>query len=257
MTKQARNLLFDPEDIVGYKIQPYDSSVLPYTPLAQFFVINALSSYKNATNSNCRKLRSFLIEMDTGSLQQQERYIEGKKELPFTTKTYSGGKSIHYIVTLEQPVSEPQYREYWKTLRKVLRDSKGAVDTSNSNPARLSRVPGAVRHDGGLEQTLIETHTRVPNDAWEKWLKTHPSNYLLFMEQDQEVMYQKDTNKNWVLDLIQNPDRIVEGNRHRTLVAAALSGAPEELLLELADKLGKSEREISRIIKWANAFKGE
>jgi len=163
----------------GTKVYPVSSFLS--TNWANYFTINALhpsedlnpsEEYHSADKArradhNVVCYRNFLVEMDFCSLEEQELRIADSK-MPYTTSVYSGGKSIHWIISLETPVdTAEQYRSLSERIYKAL-GGKLVVDTSCKNPSRLSRFPGAFRD--GTEQTLIEVNSRVANEDLEQWL---------------------------------------------------------------------------------------
>lgn len=118
---------------------------------------------------NVSAFRNILCEFDILSLEAQHRYIE-ESEVPYSTLVYSGGKSLHMIISLEWPcASRDEYRELVKRVYTKLKH----VDHSTSNPSRLSRAPGATR-DNGKQQTLIAVQGRVPNSELLNWLGPAP-----------------------------------------------------------------------------------
>ncbi|WP_214676866.1 hypothetical protein, partial [Escherichia coli] len=45
--------------------------------------------------------RTFLIELDDGSLEEQSKYVK-EMDMPFTACIFSGNKSLHFAITLDQ-----------------------------------------------------------------------------------------------------------------------------------------------------------
>jgi len=151
-----RSLLFNPGEHVGYKSSVYADSYAP----AQFFCINPLPSVLSArTSANLMARRNLLIEFDKPSwtLTKQETFYEQKLQLPFATKTYSGGRSLHYIVALTESISDEDYYLLFQLLQRACGSNS---DKQVSNPNRLSRTAGVLR-DGVNRQELLATGQRV------------------------------------------------------------------------------------------------
>ncbi len=265
MSAELTPLLFNPGEIIGYKIKP-EWKPQPASASCLYFALNPLKDYSEASNANIAAHRNFLFEMDGPKLAAQKYLLETKKELPFTLKTFSGNKSYHYIVALETDVGPDKYAEYWQVLKYLFRAS--AVDKTASNPSRLTRLPGAKRPEGKT-QKLLKAYNRISVDQWENWLYTHPTNYAdaFYYEHFEKQRLADEAAKRaaeqvegeepaWVIELLETgAGRIKEGNRHRVLIAAAMAGASLEKLTQLALLMGKSEEEAAKIAVWANNCK--
>lgn len=148
-----------------------------------FFSINGLSTFdsmpveqwhneKRGRRADCNvtTFRNILIEMDKIPVEQQEQYVSEIK-LPYSTAVYSGGKSIHYIISLETSLDGA--KSYRSLVERVYRAvGREYVDLANKNPSRLSRVPGHLRTDTGKEQKLLAVNGRIPNSVLEEWLNS-------------------------------------------------------------------------------------
>ena len=110
--------------------------------------------------------------MDSIPVEDQKEYIE-KIGMPYTTAVFSGGKSIHYIISLETPITdEKAYRKLVERIHRAC-GGKTVVDVACKNPSRFSRFPNARRPDkGDTVQTLITINDRVLNDDLEHWLQS-------------------------------------------------------------------------------------
>jgi len=133
-----------------------------------FFSINPLHTDRRDSNVTCH--RNILCEFDKGTIKEQLRLVEDSK-IPYTSIVFSGNKSIHVIISLEEPCKNRE--EYNELVKRIYRKLPG-VDTSCSNPSRFSRTPGALRSDTGQHQTLIELKSRVPREELEHWLGPLP-----------------------------------------------------------------------------------
>jgi hypothetical protein len=164
---------FDPEDEVWpaskeFSMRPcyarsQDWSIERFVgknfPGGAYLAVNAGTDRRNG--ENVQKCRTFLLEFDSGSLAEQAIFFERVKEMPFTAKVFSAGKSIHYWLTLETPLgSIGEYKEWFRRLWLYL-DEK--PDEQCQDPCRYARFPGAFRD--GVEQRLSAVNSRVPNQA--------------------------------------------------------------------------------------------
>lgn len=173
MNSAFLNLLFDPNQSTCFtadptgttiKLQPDDGDI--------YFSINAISNTSDALPSqpwhnkdvprradhNVVCLRNFLIELDNMPLESQISFVTSK--LPVSSIVYSGNKSYHFIVSLQEPLNSIQ--EYKDLSKRILSVIEGS-DKSTINPSRLSRLPDVLRPDTKKMQTLEYLGQRIEN----------------------------------------------------------------------------------------------
>lgn len=195
--KTFLNILFKDDDYVGYVTHEvkYDSKLDKYYPLAGIFtrtkkeLIDSLDYYpedihntvgdtkyecggwirinpldgKGVKDSNVTRFDYCLVESDELSIDdQKDLYV--RLQLPIATLTLSGGKSVHAVIKIGAKNIE-EYKSRVAYLYKYLDDNGLKVDKQNSNPSRLTRMPGLMRKEN--EQTLIATNVGKPN--WDEW----------------------------------------------------------------------------------------
>lgn len=138
-----------------------------------FFCINPLKG--NRSDSNVLQYRNFLIEIDSLPLEQQINYVKAKG-VPITSIVYSGGKSYHFIISLEAPAkTEGEYQEIADRLLALFPEA----DSSCRNPSRFSRLPFRFRNESKKWQTLIECNGRVNKDEFLSLLPPLPPSWLV------------------------------------------------------------------------------
>jgi hypothetical protein len=258
-------LLFDPDDNVCYKPDVYTRSEGP----AAFFCINPLRDPAGKVSlENIACYRNILIEFDRSTLAQQAKKYEERYRLPYTTKTFSGSKSLHYIISLEEPVTLAEYQ----LLNVVLHAVLVTCDTSTKNPNRLSRTAGQVRKDKNKEQTLLGTGERI---AYKK-LMNHlafmaPMVYVRAFQNFQSAELEKARREaapiitkddmtpllGWVQYMLKT-GKYDGTSRHAALVrvASALNGEGysldriEQVLYELQDKFALDRNDVPGIMKF-------
>jgi len=119
-------------------------------------------------DSNCYKFRNFLIELDTGHIEDQIQYIKSQN-VPYSALVFSGNKSVHALVSLDTDLpSEKIYRMFAEWILNIL----PLADENIKNPSRSIRVPGAMR-DGKM-QDLLEYKGKVSAKDFTAWLAEHP-----------------------------------------------------------------------------------
>ena len=124
---------------------------------------NALDG-QGVKNENVTKFKHALVESDDMPIDAQERLYRDL-QLPITAMVSSGGKSIHAIVRVDAQDAD-EYRERVDYLYAFLEKNGVTVDKQNSNPSRLSRMPGVTRN--GQRQRLIAT--KIGKSSWTEWL---------------------------------------------------------------------------------------
>jgi hypothetical protein len=172
--KQFFEILFEPGEYTNIASAPWVTSVHPVfeqpTYLDKvFFCINPLDPTKSRSDAAVTVFRNVLIEADNLSLAEQHALIK-ESRLPYATIVYSGGKSLHIIVSLSDAcASRAEYDQLVRRIYKAL-GGKCVIDVANSNPSRTSRYPGAIRPEKNKEQTLISLGKRVRRADLEAWL---------------------------------------------------------------------------------------
>lgn len=258
-----QSLLFNPDECVGFKREPAHKPTA--NEESEFFCINPLRNYRDgASNANIAAHRNFLLESDTLSLRAQKALLEDRMRVPFATKTFSGSKSYHYIIALEEPVAADKYAEYWQFLKYLL---AGKVDSSCSNPSRLSRTPGVVRTSTGKKQRLLAVGRRISVQEFEQWLYGGPNAGSWYTYNAIEVpRLQVERARiaaevgsgelaSWLTTF--RPELVSEGKRHSTLMAMACSlvstgyAEREGWLVAAAEAMGKSSEEALKLLDWA------
>ena len=119
---------------------------------------------KGVKNENVTRFTYALVESDTLPIPEQERLYR-ELELPIAALVHSGGKSLHAIVHVDAD-SLPEYRKRVDFLYSYLEAHGLPVDRQNSNPSRLSRMPGITRN--GRRQYLMAVNLGRKN--WADWM---------------------------------------------------------------------------------------
>lgn len=160
--------LFPNTDAICMGRTKYDTKITGASidPAYQFFAINSLKESRKDVNVIC--YRNILIEFDTGTTPQQLDLLFSRG-IPYTSLVHSGNKSVHCIISLDKPLSDEF--AYRSLVERIYARMTG-VDKACGNPSRFSRAPGGNRN--GVEQSLIELRTRVPNKVLLDWLGPSP-----------------------------------------------------------------------------------
>ena len=149
-----------------------NEEVAPLTVLEKditLVAINPIKGYRR--DEKVTAFRSFLVEIDTGTLEEQKKYIEGSG-MPFSACVFSGNKSLHYAIVLDTDLPDiSAWRFYNNWILKILTQA----DQQVKNPSRSIRFPGNKRKDGKqLIQALVGNKGRVKYDDFLTWVYSHP-----------------------------------------------------------------------------------
>jgi len=191
-TKQFLNLLYDPQESVcvspnkfAYHSVPQEelsgeiTLVSPADSVKDFKIkeedinlvaINPIKGYRN--DSNVSAFRSFLIELDDGSLENQRKYVKNM-EMPYSVCVFSGNKSLHYGIVLSKPCADIHI---WRVVNQWILNIMREADQQIKNPSRSIRFPNNRRNDGKKKiQSLVEIKDRIDQtDLW-IWLNKYPN----------------------------------------------------------------------------------
>ena len=123
------------------------------------------------------KYRNILIECDDMKLSQQESFFR-RKQLPFSTLTYSGGKSLHAVIAMEKPFqSEQEYKLIHDRITFALCELN---DAETNKVSTFTRLPDFFRqNNSGIRmQANLEIGRRISIDELETFLKPTNKEYF-------------------------------------------------------------------------------
>lgn len=167
------------------------SEAQPDYILPQFFCINSLNSEKDLNvsqpyhkedkprraDANVESYRNILIEIDDMPVEDQLEYINDLG-MPYTACTYSGSKSLHFIISLKLPFTK---KFAYDTITSKIMSIVKHADKSAKNCSRFSRLPGA-RRNNGKSQDLLVLNDRVDNTELLEWIQDNYSEEKRFVE---------------------------------------------------------------------------
>lgn len=198
--------------IKGYRL---DFSRLPIT-FAQFIGLNPLIKGTTRKAKNAAVFRNLLVEYDLalGTAETQLEYIN-KIGLPYTTAVFSGGKSVHFIISLVEPLES---RALYDKLFWRLQQFEPKLDIMCKDPLRLTRLGGALRQSGKL-QSILQVNERVYLADLEKYLdsrgipseKPSPKKQSYHTYSDSKFIHPKDR------AILEGKEVLAEGERYQKL----------------------------------------
>lgn len=251
----------------------------------QYFTINPLCKDKDLNpteeyhdknsprraDANVIAYRNFLIEIDNTGIQDQYSFIR-EFDVPYSTLVYSGGKSLHFIVSLENECKDlEEYTKLAYRFYKALNVCRpGLIDSANKNPSRLSRFPSVKRESNGKEQMLCQVNKRVEKADFEAWIdskigtevetyknpvnSTSYYNYIRRSREKYGLSSFKSSLSGFTLNLLMVGAE--KGNRNTSVFKAACDFArcgysEDEAFDKIIEVIDLSNEEITRTIKSA------
>ncbi len=197
------NILYDPEDFIAIKnrkpLGKNEDGIMEFAFLKdnrslsmlingddpEYICLNPvdIESDGSALSSNIFTYRNILMECDEKGVDiEQQRYRIKQSGIPYSTVVFSGGKSSHHIISLEESLSsEEEYKAWFKAIEFGLSKYNFKADSACKNPSRLSRTPEGFNIKDGNPQELLEVRSRIPNKDMLVWFKQHdidPNDYL-------------------------------------------------------------------------------
>ena len=179
--KQFIETIFDVEDMVAWGDLDAHCSY-PKSPWPEMlhtnhmkFCINPLQGKR--CGDNVTHINSLLFEMDLdekGAVIPRDTQIAlfNSSGLPYSTMTWTGGKSIHVIVRLDAAVPKPLFKPLWHAIERCLTQKGCSIDPKTNLIPQISRLPNSTR-DNGNRQDLIEVRARVTLKELGQWLKSN------------------------------------------------------------------------------------
>lgn len=132
----------------------------------QLVALNPIQGWRD--DVSCKSYRNFLVELDYGPLAEQLAYVK-RLEMPYSAVVFSGGKSLHFLVSLAQDLPD---EKSWRKVSEWILAIVTLADQNTKNPSRSIRIPGAKRDD--KKQLLVEFKGPVVNQDLGVWLSRYP-----------------------------------------------------------------------------------
>lgn len=172
MTKDFLNLFFNEGEEICFSANKYAFPSEPQDNLNEdstvLVAINPIKGQRN--DSNVTAYRTFMVECDDMSLEEQFNYIRSTG-FPYSYCCFSGGKSLHFALVLDREVpSESIYRHTAQWILNILEKA----DPNTKNPSRSVRFPGVIRPDTKKEQRIVHMGNRVSLEKLGDWLNKYP-----------------------------------------------------------------------------------
>ena len=199
----------------------------------QYFSINPMHKGTTRSKMNVSSYRSILVEIDkdasgTPIPRKEQKKMFAKLGVPYTTLLWSGGKSLHGIITLAEPFKDiAEYEQAVSAVWRVLAKNGFPHDTGVRDAGRLSRCAGSIRINTKQYQEVEKVNSRITREEFDNWLAIYDEE-VLAPEYHQSNMTYTGTSEasvelkvKWIKDYFMKDDEYVQGNRHHYQVKMA------------------------------------
>lgn len=188
--------------------------------------------------------RSFLIEIDTGTIKEQLGTLQHLK-MPFSAQIFSGNKSVHTVITLDEDLpDEKTYRSIVCWIFNIVT----MADEKCKNPSRSIRIPGAYR-EPGKKQRLIRLNKRISHKELFDWLNKYE--HLRPKAREKKIVpigeYDFSRLSPWARGILIKGIDFRKGRNQAWYALAmdfALAGASEESTIEILGKHFQEEHDF-------------
>lgn len=177
--------------------------------------INPVEGFRR--DENVTAFRSFMIECDEMSLVNQKKYVD-KMKFPYSYCCYSGGKSLHFGLVLEEPLVDI---EFYKFTYEWILNIMERADQQTKNPTRSIRFPGTIRKNTGKKQELVYMGKRIPQSTLRDWLNLFPDKKPVVRQKvtKKHKVPNYDGIKSWAKNALTIGVHNLEGSRNQTWMA--------------------------------------
>ena len=139
--------------------------------------------------ANVTSFRNFAIEYDDDSLEDQKAKLKLAKP-PVSAVIFSGSKSLHTPIALEEEVTQEEYSAIYEAIRVTLKKYDLVLDKQCRNPNRLTRAPFEIRPQNGVEQKLLGLRGRIPKQVLFDWFNENGVNWRDYIYVPKDTTYE-------------------------------------------------------------------
>jgi hypothetical protein len=188
--QEYRDLLFTSDQIVAYKYMDERGMYCMYQDDRHpFFVLNPLKridyGYGGASLENIASYQNILIEWDDAALTIKQQLDRADRYgIPYALATHSGGKSVHFIISLQDPFKTLE--EYTSTAKLIITALAADIKCANAN--RLTRNPEGLR--GPLPQEVVGKGSKITQEDLRWWMHNGPPHKKMLKAMQEELALQ-------------------------------------------------------------------
>lgn len=220
ITKKFLELFFNPGEEICFSQNKYARLSEPQQNFDEnntvLVAINPIKGQRN--DENVTSYRTFMIECDDGSLENQWKYVKDSG-FPYSYCCFSGNKSLHFALVLSHDIpSSHIYRFTYQWILNILTQA----DQKTKNPSRSIRFPGVIRPDTNKEQKLLYMGQRVSIEKLTEWLNKHDDKQPKYTTREidrNSFIPNFEGIKPWVKQALDKGVHNMEGSRNQTWMA--------------------------------------
>ncbi|VGO17206.1 hypothetical protein PDESU_05802 [Pontiella desulfatans] len=172
---KVRRLLWDDDEYILLADTVYEKKPMRLArkitvqPKKQFCIGNSFSAGSTRRRDNIVRLHTWVIEHDEKMPITHQRDMWRLDDTPHTLRVFSGGKSIHTYIRLEEDVDSITWE---RIARDLLLIFPKADPKPLTNRISFSRLPFGVRSDGDqrTDQKVEATNSRIPLKTLTDWI---------------------------------------------------------------------------------------
>lgn len=208
--------------------------------------INPITGFRR--DENVTAFRSYLIELDMGTIKEQLGTIAHLK-MPFSAQIFSGNKSVHTVITLAEDLKdEKDYRNLGNWIFNIV----SQADQNCKNPSRSIRIPGAIRNNGKKQRLIGSIGKRITHEELFAWLNQYP--HLRPVAKEKKVVVPGNADYSrlspWARGILKKGLDTSKLGRNQTWFALAVdfakAGFSEEGTVEELSKMFVEERDFKQ-----------
>ena len=218
-SKKFLNLFFNEGEQICFSANKYAYKSEPQENLNDectvFVAINPIEGQRE--DANVTKYRTFMIELDDMSLDDQMKYVK-RMDFPYSYCCFSGGKSLHFALVLDHDIpSDNIYRHTYQWILNIMEQA----DQKTKNPSRSIRFPGTIRMETGKEQKLVHMGDRISLQTLSRWLNKHPHKApkVLVRKKGRSAKANIQGVKKWAKKALKDGVHNMDGSRNQTWMA--------------------------------------
>lgn len=142
-------------------------------------------------DNNVTAFRNIMIESDVIPLHLISGHLK-KFKVPYSAAVYSGNKSIHFYVCLEESLKDINlYRFVCEWIFNILGakqkfNNEQLIDSKNKSPSRKARLGGGLNRTTNVRQTWQKMRDKIPNRELQEWLLKFPEHQPKVVEKEFE-----------------------------------------------------------------------
>lgn len=174
------NILFREGEYINACSDVMDTSIRPLESVRgspKWVCCNPLVKGGSRKRKYVKDMRNIVVEFDDDTMTPYDQLAHvNRLGMPYSTAVFSGNKSVHFVIALNDPVCNTTYKQICARIKKM----RIGNDPACLEPCRLTRAPG-------VGQELLVVNGNVEFDRLDAWLPEINNRPLEFKYKDVHV----------------------------------------------------------------------